>query len=301
MDKKKVSIILPVYDGQKHITNAINSILNQTYSNWELIIVNDCSTDNTLQIAEKFAQTDSRIKVYSNERNLKLPMTLNAGFRHATGDYFTWTSDDNMFKPEAIEVLVDYLEKNSNVSMVYSDYTDIDVDGNVLKEIRLWDAKYLVTGNVCGACFMYTAEAAARVGEYDANLFLAEDYDYWIRIARYGKVCHIDKNLYLYRKHDESLTETKKTSINLQTYKAIEKNFLFMYVWAKENNLQFQLFDHMMKRISGNEIAEIKRRLLSVNPGYKRHLFKKHVKARIRGSFYWHCLRRLKGILQKDG
>ena len=118
MDKKKVSIILPVYDGQKHITNAINSILNQTYSNWELIIVNDCSTDNTLQIAEKFAQTDSRIKVYSNERNLKLPMTLNAGFRHATGDYFTWTSDDNMFKPEAIEVLVDYLEKNSNYPTV---------------------------------------------------------------------------------------------------------------------------------------------------------------------------------------
>ena len=101
---KKVSIILPTFNGEKYIEESINSILHQTYKNWELIIVNDASNDNTQDIINKFAEQSFKITVIQNDKNLKLPASLNIGFKKATGEYFTWTSDDNIYKENAIDV-----------------------------------------------------------------------------------------------------------------------------------------------------------------------------------------------------
>ena len=83
---KLVSIVLPTYNGQKYIKDAIDSVLAQSYQNWELIIVNDCSQDNTLKIINEYAQKDSRIKIINNDVNKKLPASLNIGFEAAKGD-----------------------------------------------------------------------------------------------------------------------------------------------------------------------------------------------------------------------
>lgn len=288
MCEKKVSIVLPVYNGEEHVTDSIRSIMSQTYQNWELIIVNDCSTDNTLQICEKIAEEDDRVRIISNGQNLKLPNSLNSGFNIATGDYYTWTSDDNMYRPEAIEILVNRLQQNPDAVMVYSDYTNIDVNGKVIGEVKLQDPEYLVTGNVCGACFIYTAEIAKVVGKYDANLFLAEDYDYWMRIYRYGKIVHVTDSLYLYRRHAGSLTETKKASICEQTYKAIEKNFLPLYVDAKEHGLTYDFFNQMIRK-GQTHAEETKDLLTSINKGYAHYLNRQaiieSIKARIKKRF----------------
>lgn len=300
MISKKVSIVLPVYNGADHIYDSVNSIISQTYQNWELIIVNDCSTDNTLGICNELSQQDNRIRVISNEKNLKLPNTLNAGFDVATGDYYTWTSDDNMYKPNAIEILVGILEQNSDAVMVYADYTNINADGNILDEVKLQDPQFIVTGNVCGACFLYTAEVAKKVGRYDANLFLAEDYDYWIRIYRCGRMIHITDNLYLYRRHAGSLTETKKASIQEQTYKAIEKNFLPLYADAKRNHLSYGFFDQMLRRGHAH-MEETKELLLSVDKSYGsflcRRAFKESLKEVLRNTLLYRILRGKKGTI----
>lgn len=300
MEDKKVSIVLPVYNGADHIPDSIESIVAQTYQNWELIIVNDCSTDDTLSICEKYAMKDNRIRVISNPVNLKLPNTLNAGFDVATGDYYTWTSDDNMYRPKAIEVLVRTLRQNPELVMVYSDYTNIDAESNFLDEVKLQDPQYIVVGNVCGACFLYTAEVAKKVGRYDANLFLAEDYDYWMRIYRYGRIQHITDDLYLYRRHAGSLTETRKASIQEQTYKAIEKNFLPLYTAAERNGFTFAFFDQMIKRGQANE-KEVKDMLNVVNGKYSRYKricrFKESVKIIIRRNFVYRFLQKMKGTI----
>lgn len=299
MINKKVSIVLPVYNGAEHVSDSIKSIIAQTYNNWELIIVNDCSTDNTLQICQNIACNDSRIKVISNEKNMKLPNTLNAGFKESTGSYYTWTSDDNMYKTNALERLVETLEAKSDAVMVYSDYTNIDGDGNILDEVKLQEPEYIVTGNVCGACFLYTSEVAKKIGEYDANLFLAEDYDYWMRIYRYGRVVHIADNLYLYRRHSGSLTETKKTLINGQTYKAIEKNFLSLYADAKLHSLSYAFFDHVLVR-SEAHFDETKKMLLAVDGGYKHFLktryLKNSIKKIIKSTSFYKMFIKLRGI-----
>ncbi len=300
MEKRKVSIVLPVHNGADYVAESINSIIAQTYENWELIVVNDYSTDDTLEICLDIASKDSRIRVISNERNLKLPSTLNVGFREATGDYYTWTSDDNLYKPNAIATLVETLENNPNVVMVYSDYTNIDVAGNTIGECKLQEPEYIVTGNVCGACFLYTAEVAERIGEYDTNLFLAEDYDYWMRIYKYGRMLHITDNLYLYRIHAGSLTETKKALIKEQTYKTIEKNFLPLYADAKEHGLNYEFFDHILVRAEAHK-DETAKMLFIVDGGYKslvnRRVFKEKTKERIRSTYLFKILRRLKGII----
>ena len=126
---KKVSIVLPVYNGEVYLRQAIESVLAQTYENWELIIVDDCSTDGSPAIMDEYAGWDARIKVVHNKENQKLPESLNIGFRQAEGDYFAWTSDDNMYKPDAIETMVSVLDARPQYGLVYCDMDYIDDDG----------------------------------------------------------------------------------------------------------------------------------------------------------------------------
>lgn len=279
IDEKKVSIVLPVYNGEKYISESIGSVLNQTYSNWELIIINDCSTDNTLDIVNKYAGSDSRINVFTNDRNLKLPKSLNAGFSHAKGEYYTWTSDDNIFRENAIQTMVEYLDRENDTDMVYCDYSLISSDGEIKSRLNLMDPKYLLIGNIIGACFMYRRSIADSIGEYDTNLFLAEDYDYWVRIFLNGKLKHINSDLYLYREHEGSLTETKKKYVNEQTYKALEKSFLPLYNRAIDEGLVNGLFDHIMSRAEEHS-EQTFRMLIKINKKYRYYCMKKKLKER---------------------
>ena len=218
---KKVSIILPTYNGERFIKESIDSILNQTYSNWELIIVNDSSTDKTPDIINTYLVKDQRIKVISNEENKKLPASLNIGFANATGDYYTWTSDDNKFYPTAIEEMVDFLDKNPQTDLVSFNFNFIHEDGSF--DITYTDmvpkrTQYVLALHCnIGACFMYRKEIAQKVGEYDTNMFCAEDYDYWCRIALNGNISYQDKILYDYRNNSQSLTATKLEIVKQKT------------------------------------------------------------------------------------
>ena len=224
MASPKGSIILPVYNGEKYVSGAIESILAQTFTDFELIAVNDCSTDGTLQILREFARKDSRVKVVENVVNLKLPRTLNAGFAAASGTYWTWTSDDNLYRPNAIQRLVETLEENPDCDMVYSDYTFIDENGVKTGDAILDGPEHMVGGNHIGASFLYTRRIAEEIGGYDPDMFLTEDYDYWIRIYSKGKVIHLAEDLYQYRRHGGSLTETRKEKVRYQVSRTLIKN-----------------------------------------------------------------------------
>lgn len=295
IEEKLVSIVLPVYNGADHVASSIDSILNQTYQNWELIIVNDCSTDETLEIATAYQKKDPRIRVLSNERNLKLPHSLNVGFAQAKGEYYTWTSDDNMYMPEALSRLSQELDCDSDCVMVYSNMTEIDAEGKELPTGKRLSPEHIVNGNVFGASFLYRAETAKQIGDYDVNLFLAEDYDYWIRIYCTGKIKYIDESLYYYRRHAGSLTETKKALIGTQTYKTLEKNFLPLYAASRRHGMRYRLFDQMLYW-AGSERAEQTIRLLcAVSIGYKLHLYKNKLKAKLRPSIIGKVWKALKG------
>lgn len=215
MKNPKVSIVLPCYNGATMIGEAIESVIAQTYQDWELIIVNDCSTDNTLEVAQSYAEKDQRIRVFSNEKNSKLPATLNHGFREAKGELWTWTSDDNLLLPTMLEEFVDYFDKHPEVGFVTSDLANIDINGNIISYDILPDniQDKMPLNNCGGASFMYRSSIAKKIGEYREDLFLAEDYEYWMRLCFNTKLAHYPKVLYHYRVHANSLTATRKQQI----------------------------------------------------------------------------------------
>ncbi len=297
---KKVSIVLPVYNGGVRVGQSIDSILSQTYTNFELILVNDCSTDNTLQIFEKYAKLDNRIIVINNPVNLKLPLSLNIGFENACGDYFSWTSDDNLYKKNAIEKMVTALEKNREFCMVYANYTAIDSAGRSIQDVFLQEPQCMAMGNVIGACFLYTKDIARKVGGYDPSLFLAEDYDYWIRILRTGKILHIPDNLYYYRCHPESLSETKKDIIGKQISKTLEKNFLFLYTSMETPKERHAFLDRFYMGLDGQDTDKVQIMINKIDSSYIAYKKRKEKKEKLRSTVLCKRLCRLKkGLRQK--
>jgi glycosyltransferase involved in cell wall biosynthesis len=203
-DNPLVSIVLPTYNGSRYIAQSINSCLDQSYKNIELIIVDDCSIDNTPKIVASY--TDKRIKYIRHKINKGLPAALNTGFASSNGEYLTWTSDDNFYDKEAVSVLAGYLKKEK-CDYVYADfYLFRDEDAQNAKIIKLPEADQLKNRNVVGPCFMYTKKVKETIGGYDPITSLAEDYDYWIRISKTFSLRRIDVPLYYYRLHGHALS-----------------------------------------------------------------------------------------------
>lgn len=221
-----VSIVLPVYNGEKYLRESVDSVLSQTCQNWELIIIDDCSTDSSPEIAKAYAEKDARIHYYRNEQNMKLPKSLNRGFSLAKGNYLTWTSDDNRYLPDAILEMLTVLKTNQ-ADFVFASCNVIDENGQITTtyEVDKNCIKQIIGSNPVGACFMYTRKAYSHIGEYDSDLFLVEDFDYWQRLCSRHKTVVIEKILYDYRFHSGALTNTmKKEQFYQNMKKMLTKN-----------------------------------------------------------------------------
>src|SRR5206468_12088636 len=147
-----VSIVLPTYNRAPMILRAISSCLEQTYRNIEVLVVDDGSTDETPEIVQRVAQHDPRVR-YIRQENAKLPAALNTGFRAARGALLTWTSDDNAYEPNAIEVMVDYLHEHPETGLVYCDCQIVDSQGELMRIKRRQPPTAIGKTNVVGACF----------------------------------------------------------------------------------------------------------------------------------------------------
>lgn len=220
-----VSIVLPAYNGADLIAEAIDSILQQSYPHFELIIINDGSKDETPQIIDEYARRDSRIRVVHQE-NRKLPRTLSRGFQMARGEFMTWTSCDNRLKPDFLAKMVASLQRHPCWDAIYANLDIIDEHGqpfrnaayyegyqkphrsehialpNDTAELNVWP------NNHVGAAFMYRSRVAQLLGDYSRYRFVLEDYDYWMRVNAFCTLRHVDfdETVYEYRFHSDSLT-----------------------------------------------------------------------------------------------
>jgi glycosyltransferase involved in cell wall biosynthesis len=259
MSQPVISIVLPTYNGSKYIRKSIDSCLAQTFTDFELIIVNDCSTDNTLSIAEEYAHKDNRVKVINNEFNKKLPLSLNEGFSQAKGRYFTWTSDDNYYAPDALKTMVEVLEKDPAIDLVYTDYYLIDENDHVFgtrifNDVNKSFNKWLG----CGACFLYKRKVHEANNGYNPAAFLIEDYDFFVRAYMKFSFYYLrTPELYYYREHGGSLTAAHKITVN-----DISKIFL-------ERNLA-----GLEKKLSRHELCLVYRKLAVYYSVTKNHVGK---------------------------
>ncbi len=228
-----ISIVLPTYNGSRYLEQAIQSCLDQTYRNWELIIVDDASTDETPALITQFVNADSRIRAIRHETNRKLPAALNTGFAEAKGDYLTWTSDDNCYRPQALTAMVAFLESHPSVNIVYSDFTIIDEADQPLYFKTVPQPDRLLIHNCVGPCFLYQRQVSESVGKYSENLFLVEDYDFWLRASVSFRLEPLHLNLYLYRFHATSLTSLQTERIDVATEQILAQRLPQLH-WASD-------------------------------------------------------------------
>lgn len=239
-----ISVVLPTYNGEKYIEASVRSVLKQTYTDFELIIVDDCSTDKTKEIIQILAEEDARIKIIHNKVNQKLPRSLNIGFENAKGLYYTWTSDDNLYHVDAFEKMMAKFEDNKEIDIVYALYNLIDDDGNKTGEVTVEQCKVenMYNHDPIGACFLYKSHVHEKLEGYDVTKFLIEDYDFWLRAYRYFKYQLIPEKLYDYRVHGTSLTSNNSQQIEMATVDRIREEM---------KEIQFTDADYLMayKRI----------------------------------------------------
>ena len=220
-----VSVVLPAHNGGEMMRESIDSILGQAYREFELIIVNDGSTDDTGAVADEYARLDARVRVIHQDNQL-LPAALNRGFAGARGEFLTWTSCDNRMKPAALQQLVDCLRRHPRWDMTYGNIDMIGDDGQPLTKSPFYTSYQRPHGsahvhlpsatselnvlgnNFIGSAFLYRSRVAHLLGDYDRSRFGMEDYDYWMRLNALMTLRHtdIDEPLGDYRFHDASLT-----------------------------------------------------------------------------------------------
>ncbi len=188
-----ISIVLPTYNGARYIRECIDSCLGQTFQDLELIIVIDGSTDETEEIVRSYK--DDRIIIIKTE-NGGQALAMNTGFAAAKGKYWSWTSDDNIYLPEAFDVMVHYLDHHSDAVAVSTDCLMIDGAGKVFSYQKCaWQ------------CFLYRAEAGRLAGPHTPKARIIEDVDFYDRISHYAGPVHRISEPYLkYRVHMGSVS-----------------------------------------------------------------------------------------------
>ncbi|MEK7290503.1 MAG: glycosyltransferase, partial [Planctomycetota bacterium] len=204
-----VSVILPTYNCANFLPHSIQSILSQTYDSYEIIVVDDGSTDNTKEVLNPFMQRISYIKL---EQNKGLPAARNIGIKSALGKYIAFIDADDIWLPEKLQTDIKYFETYSEISMVYSKHINIDINGSVLDGDT---KKRLPSGNIfiqlfSEQNFIITSSVVVKkdvfetTGLFDEQLFNCQDWDMWLRITFYFKVAGINKTLVKYRHNPHS-------------------------------------------------------------------------------------------------
>jgi polysaccharide pyruvyl transferase CsaB len=220
-----ISVVLPVYNGGDMLHEAIDSVLAQTYASFELIVVDDGSNDGSGEVADACAARDPRVRVV-HQSNQRLPAALTEGFRHARGEFLTWASADNRWRPDAFAKLVDDLRRHPARDVVYANLDLIGDDGQPLSGSRHFHSYQRPAGsahvdlpstteelntrdnNFIGAGFLYRRRVSTLIGDYSTHRFGVEDYDYWMRanaLLNVGKADFQD-SVIDYRFHTASLT-----------------------------------------------------------------------------------------------
>lgn len=202
----EVTLIMPAYNQEKYVKQAIDSILCQTFRNFELVIVDDCSTDKTTKIIKGY--NDSRIRYFRMDKNRGTGAALNKGFAEAnhSSKYGTWVSSDNIMKPQFIAILLEVMEATPGLVLAYADCDCIAKDETVYPLIvnKNFDRELLYKECYIGVAFLFSMSIKRAVGEYD--LRPCEDYDMHLRMVEFGNFARVHHVLGIWRDHKENVT-----------------------------------------------------------------------------------------------
>lgn len=250
-----VSVITPVHNSAAYVADTIASVQAQTYTNWEMILVDDASTDGSVGIIEKLAAEDPRIKLYASNVNRGAAKTRNEAIEHAQGRYIAFLDSDDQWLPEKLQKQVSYMQQNRAL-LTHTYYRLMDAEGNELSRVikapdRLTYEDMLDFNFIGCLTAMYDAEKLGKY--YMPDIPKRQDYALWLSIMRQHVTAHIiPEVLALYRTGHASLSSNKLKVVgyNWQILRELEKQPFYKAVY------HFIRYGYIgMKKYLGNKFA----------------------------------------------
>jgi teichuronic acid biosynthesis glycosyltransferase TuaG len=271
MENPDISIVMPAYNAGKYIEESILSVLKQTHQNWELLVVNDGSTDDTQAIAESYAAKDPRVKVI-NQVNSRLGAARNAAIAKATGTWIAFLDSDDLWEPVKLEKQLDYSRAHPEVSVIYTDgwmFADHEpeklvdyptITGQLFTAEEMYKKEYI--GNYIPILSVVAKrDLVNKIGKQETSKFFygCEDWDYWLRMAINGGIFYgLKDKLFYYRRHSSNMS-SNGLSMRLGQASLMIKNFYSKYISINDFNQSMRYFlnDLITDLIKDNRIDDV--------------------------------------------
>ena len=248
-----VSVVMPAYNSEKYISEAIESILNQSFKNFEFIIVDDCSTDATFKIIDGYAKKDNRIIVLKNKSNLNVAKSRNRGIARAKGKYIATMDSDDEALPSRLQDQWDYLNSGRDIAICIGNINIINENGEFqyTREYPIYDKdlkrkvyRYNPFPNPTTVCLKTVYE---KIGGYDSSYALNEDFDFWLRAGVYYKFGNCGKVVLGYRVTSNSASHGRLRLTEKITFKLRWKAYKLGYKYCA-GDIIYNLF-HLLSYV----------------------------------------------------
>lgn len=209
MKSPKITVLMSVYNGEKYIKEAIDSILFQTFKDFEFLIINDGSTDRTAEIIRSYS--DQRIKIHKNKENFGLTKSLNIGLKLARGEYIIRQDADDISMSERLEKELDFLETHKDYAVVGTFVKIMNENSKIIRLLKrpVNDGQireFLKKDNcITHGSSMIRMESFYDVGFYDESMERSQDYELWLRISKKYRMANIPEYLYIWRNHKDNI------------------------------------------------------------------------------------------------
>ncbi len=241
-----VSIITPCFNSEKYVSQTIQSVLSQTHQNWEMLLVDDCSNDETFAILSKFVSQDARIKPFKLEKNAGAGVARNYAIQHAQGNYIAFLDADDLWKPEKLEKQLHFMQIE-NIPFTFSFYETIDESGNLRNEMITTPSKITYKqlyfcnwiGNLTG---MYSVDFFGKIPI--SSIKKRQDWMLWLQIVKQIKTAiPVPESLAYYRVREDSISASKWKLIafNFKVYRDFHQRNFFSACWDTIQFLYVQL------------------------------------------------------------
>ena len=251
---KNLSIIMTVYNGEKYISETIESILKQSYKDFEFIIIDDGSTDKTFSICEKYALQNNRIRLYKNMQNKWVVKTRNILLSKIpkTFKYVAIIDADDIAYPERMKKQVDYLDKHEDISFLGSDIDIIDESGKIIGERSYPHTHNDVSETIfmksplAQPAVMIRKSALDALGEYNSEFERCQDYELWCRaFNQWYKIVNLDQKLTAYRVYGEQW-KSRHLKLSLRNTIKIQKKYIFQKKYFSLENFLYFICENLL-------------------------------------------------------
>ena len=228
----KLSIVMPVYNAEKYLSKCLQSLLNQTFKNFEVILVNDGSKDRSLDVLKKYEKSDGRFHVINLPLNLGYSKAINNAVAASKGNYIAFMDADDICLPERFLKQVEFLDQNLEYGLVGTQYYRMRPDDSIIRKTYSAADNFLMRFRLffsvptCNPTVMFRREILDEIGQpfFNLDMIGAPEYDFFLRIPDKWKMAVLPDYLFQYRIHSEALGTTKKDKVMEETLATVYRS-----------------------------------------------------------------------------